>query len=260
MWREMKVYLLSLVIIAAIIGLWLASYSLHCLSFIAPLIALVFISFSFIEIKVVNKNCFNRCYIKEGTLLFRFFSAKVLLTLYYTFVALLFTLSLFVEMIFYETPLKLYLIFHIFLMLFIYLLLKRRLQKLVHIPAILAREWSITIGFLILIVAFIWITLHSYTPAFLEGSLEATIVNASNSVHSECKIINDSIRLKAEFNGAFWWIVDNTAEHIEHHMARLGIWLVFILMNALALVGINRLILTIIDLVDRMLSEQEKKK
>jgi hypothetical protein len=253
MLREIKVYILSLAIIGAIIGLWLMSYPLHCLSFVAPLIALVFISFSFIEIKIVNKNCFNRCYLKEGTLLFRLFASKILLMLFYTLLALIFTLSLFIEMIFYSTALKLYLIFHILLMLMIYLLIKRRITKLVNIPSILAREWSIMLGLVIVMGAFIYITLHSYTPVFVQDSLEATIIHASNMVGSECRIVDDVIRLKAEFNGAFWWVIENTADRIEHKMTRWGIWLGFILMNALALLGVNRLIVTVIDLVDRVL-------
>ncbi|MEA2029085.1 MAG: hypothetical protein U9N49_08930, partial [Campylobacterota bacterium] len=214
-------------------------------------IAIAFISFSFVEIKIVNKNCFNKCYLKKGTLLFRIFSSKILLTLFYTLLALVFTLSLFIEMIFYSTTLKIYLILHIFLMLFIYLSIKHSIKNMVHIQSILAREWSINIGILILFVAFVYITFNSYIPDFVESSLEATIINASSQVSSSCRIIDRIVRLKAEFNGAFWWIIENTAGHIEHKMTRLGVWLSFILMNAFALLGINRLIVTIIDVVDR---------
>lgn len=256
MLRGVMVYLLSLTIIGAIIALWLLSYPLHCLAIIAPFIALAFISFSFVEIKVVNKNCFNRCYLKKGTLLFSILSSKILLTLFYTFLALLFTFSLFIEMLFYSTTLKIYMVVHIFVMLLIYLAIKRSIRGMVHIESILAREWSINIGIVLLMVAFVIITLNSYVPAFVSASLEATILNASNEVSSSCLIIDRIVRLKAEFNGAFWWIIENTAGHIEHKMTRLGVWLSFIVMNAFALLGINRLIVTVIDVVDRAMREK----
>jgi len=126
---------------------------------------------------------------------------------------------------------------------------------MVHIESILAREWSINIGILILMIAFITITFNSYIPSFVVPSLETSIINASNEVGSQCKIIDHIVRLKAEFNAGFWWIIENTAGHIEHKMTKLGIWLSFILMNALALMGINRLIMTVIDLVDRVLKK-----
>ncbi|MBN2823825.1 MAG: hypothetical protein JXQ76_00760 [Campylobacterales bacterium] len=251
--RGIAVYILSLSIVGAITVLWYLSYPLHCFSIIAPFMALAFISFSFIEIKIVNKNCFNRCYLKEGTLLYTIFSSKILLTLWYTLVAMVFTFSLFIEMLFYSATLKLYLIFHIFLMGLIYLLIKRSIKDLVHIDAILAREWSINIGMVLLFGAFIYITLHSYTPAFIDDSLEKSIINASQEVGSHCKVIDNIVRLKAEFNGAFWWIVENTTEHIHHKMTKWGIWLGFILMNAFALLGINRLVVTVIDVIDRSL-------
>lgn len=255
MLQSVAVYILSLVIIGAMGLLWLLTYSIHCVSLIAPFVALGFISFSIIEMKVINKNCFNRCYLQEGTRLHKFFSSKILLTLWFTLVALVFTLSLFIEMIFYSATLKLYLIFHIFLMGIVYLLIKNSIKGVVRIEAILAREWSISIGIVLLFGAFVTITLYSYTPDFVDDSLEKTIINASSEVGSHCKIIDTIVRLKAEFNGAFWWIAENTAEHIHHKITKWGIWLGFIAMNAFALLGINRLVVTVIDIIDRSLSK-----
>jgi hypothetical protein len=249
--KGVVVYALSLATIGTMVAVWLLAYPRHCLSIVAPLVALVFISFSFIEIKIVNKNCFNRCYLKEGTLLYRLLSSKILLMLWYILVAFVFTLSLFVEILFYSTALQLYLIFHIFFVSFAYLFIKRSIQNLVHIDTILAREWSIHIGTLLLFGVFVYMTLHSYTPDFMDASLEKSIINASHEVGSECQIIDRVVRLKAEFNALFWWVVENTAEHLQGKVTKWGIWLSFILMNAFALLGINRLIATVIDIIDR---------
>ena len=138
-----------------------------------------------------------------------------------------------------------YFFIHILLSYILFVFLSKRLKYALNeeYNLLFAREWTINIMALLLIVVFTYITLNTYTPTYLSSSLEQTITNAMASSSSSCEIIDSILKYTKVADSTFWWIVNESTTQINNTLLKTFIWIVFILYNSLALLGINRLII-----------------
>lgn len=254
----LKLFLYSAILISSIILVWMISYQLYCFALIIPILSILIISYGFIELKIFIRDCIKNCYIKDKTIVYNILSSKIFISIISLIFSTVFTLSIFIQLIFYEYTIWLYLIFHLFIMIIIYLFLKRYIKVFITKKAInlIAMKWSINIGMVLIIISFFYITLNGYTPLYLDESLNITILNASNSVASNCPLINKIIKFKAELESIFWWITDQTTGQIDIVAIKFTLWSLFIFINSLALIGINRFIVTIIYILDQILAQR----
>ena len=116
-----------------------------------------------------------------------------------------------------------------------------------------AREWTVNIMALIVIPVFVYLSLNGYKPSYLDNTLKQTLINATSLVGSNCAIINDLLKWMKELDAGLWWLVDSSASNVKPIWLKAIIWFSFIIYNSLVLLGINRLIVHIIYLVDKIL-------
>ena len=201
------------------------------------------------ELWIKERKCFINCYInKDATWLATILSSRFFVSIFYLLSALAMTISAFVASLEFPTLLWFYLVLHIGLSLLLLGLIEKLFSEKLNqqYTLLFAREWTINIMAIILIAVFFYIGLDEYTPAYLTGTLQETISNAQGQVSSSCDATNLILKYGKMIDGSFWWIINEGTEKINNDLVKVGIWSIFFFYNALALIGINRLIVLII--------------
>ena len=236
---------------------WKGSYAHYCLSLLFPLLVLLIISYGYIELKMKERTCFKNCYFQDNSFFARLLSGRFFVTLFYLLTSFAMTITIFASAIDYPDLLWFYLLLHTLLSLFLFFYLDRLFGRMLHrrYRSIFAREWTIHIMGVLLIAVFLYLSLNSYEPAYLTDSLQETILNASKSISSDCDLINRILKLGKTIDSSFWWVIHESTEQTSNSMIKAGIWVAFLLYNSLALLGINRLIIQIIYLLNTIFSK-----
>ncbi len=254
-----KLLFASILTIFLILFSWKSTYDYNCYMLVFPLMLLLIISHSFIELKMKERLCFKSCYFKANSLFAKLLSSKIAVSIFYVVVSIMMSISALSGVIEYPQKLWLYLLIHTILIIFLYkyfyFIFKNTIRD--SYRSILAREWAINIGAIFLIGVFIYISINGYEPTYLQSSLQETILVASNSISSGCSIVNYILKLKIEIDSLFWWIVTQSSNGINNQLAQLGIWLGFLFINSLALLGINRFMAQIIYLLDKLFQRRQ---
>ena len=232
----LKLLFASTLTIFLVLLSWRNTYDYNCYMLIFPIMLLLVISYSFIELKMNERLCFKNCYFREDSFFAKLLSSRVLVSIFYLLVSIMMTISILSGIIEYQKELWFYLFGHIILMITLYKYFYYLFQNTIKdsYRAILAREWAINIGAIFLIGIFIYISINSYEPEYLQDSLQNTIFNASNSIFSNCHMVNYILKFKIEIDSLFWWIVTQSSNGIDNQLAKIGIWLGFLFINSLA--------------------------
>jgi len=242
-----------------ILNIWTKSYTYNCLALFFPLILLLLISYSFVELKVHERLCFKNCYFASNSLFAKMLSSRFFVILFYLFASVLMTLSALFVLIDFKTALWTYLFFHILVATLLYRYLTKEFQHTVKpsYRALFAREWTINITAIIFVLVYIYFLINDYEPTYIHHTLEETWRDASNSISSDCLIVNYFLKLQKELDGIFWWLIDKGTETIQNKTLNLFIWIGFLFMNSFALLGINRFIAQIIYLLDKIFQKRD---
>jgi len=248
----MKVFIQTTIGFFLIFFIWIESYQIGCISLLFPAIMIGVVSYGYYELKMHQRRCFAKCYLKEDTFASKIFVSKsYFILLFYTLLTTAMATSTFIVAIEFTHKLWLYFIMHILLSLllfnFLSKLLKATLKENYHI--LFAREWTINIMAIVLMGVFTYITLNSYTPEYLASSLQQTIANAMIFASSNCEIIDTILKYIKVADSTFWWIVNESTNQTNNTLLKTVTWLIFILYNSLALLGINRFIIVSIHIL-----------
>lgn len=252
----------SIITVLIILLSWDSFYAYNCISLIFPIIVLVVISSSFISMKMQERNCYKTCYFKDSSIISKMLSSKILVSIFYMISSVLMSISIMYGVLEYSLFLWLYIIFHIIISVLIFTILNKVLNKTIHerFLHIFTRELTINIAAFIFFIAYLYIAIYGYEPEYLvEGkSLQETISLASNSISSECFYIDTILRFKIEVDSSFWWFMNNEAISKTQEGIKALVWMIFMLINALAIVGINRYIVQIVYLLNLIFKEKSR--
>lgn len=220
-----------------------------------PILILLVISYSFIQLKIQERICFKRCYFNDKSFIAKILSSRLMVTIFYIFISIVMSVSVMYGVIDYTTELWLYLAGHILFVIFIYRYIAYLLRNIIkdQYLMIFAREWTINLTTLLLIVVFILLTVYEgYMPDYLSDNLKETISNASNTLNSHCQLTTYILKVKIEIDSLFWWVVSQNAEQFNNQAIKVSIWLGFIFINSLALLGLNRFIVQTVCFIDKI--------
>lgn len=263
---DKKIILYSELLVGTILSffliffIWKSSFSYHCLSLVLPFIMLIVVSYGYIELKMEERHCIKKCYFKNNTFFAKVLSSRLFISIFYVIVSIVMSISTFVVSLGFSTFLWWYLVVHILVSILVFkslnYLFRNTFQE--RYQALFAREWSIKIMAFLLIGVFIYISLNSYTPEYLSHSLKETVNNAIKSVSSNCEYIALILKFGKLIDSSFWWILSESTEQINNMAMKAGIWLAFLFYNSLALLGINRLILQIIYILNKKFDNKKE--
>ena len=251
----LRIYVASLLLIYLILFSWINGYQMGCYILLFPLLMLLIITHSFVELKMQKRLCLKSCFFQEGSLLAKIVSSKVLVTLFSLFVSMVMTLSTLIVAIDFEKELWIYILtLNMIVMLLLYRWFQYMLRNSItqEYRRLLAREWSLSVATLLLLCFTIYIYYNGYEPLYLDSRLEVSMINASNMMVSECSFLEMLLKLHKESDALFWWVVVNGSEYIEYKLLKIGIWILFLVINSLAILGINRFIMQVIYIVEKI--------
>ncbi len=199
--------------------------------------------------------CFRDCFFKRSSLFAKILSSRVLVTVFYLILSLLMTVSALAVAI--ELPLVFWLyllVGHTALIVVIYRYFDHIFINTIQdsYRGLIAREWTVNIAALLLILLVLYLSYEGFTPEYLSSGLGETVRNASNSISSDCTVISVVLKIHKEIDATFWWIMVNGDEHIGSQSLKAGSWFVFLFFNSMAILGINRFVAQIIYMIDKI--------
>jgi hypothetical protein len=103
---------------------------------------------------------------------------------------------------------------------------------------------------LLILPFFIYLSLNSYTPEYLQEGFVETLNSASSTISSKCDIVDSILVWSRELDATLWWLVYSSATYAKATWMKAIIWIGFLVYNSIALLGINRLIVQVIYLID----------
>ena len=241
------------------LSIWINSYHYNCVILVLPILFLIIIGLSFIELKIQERTCFKNCYFISNSLFAKMLSSKFLIIIFYILTSIIMTISALYTIIEYPKEIWIYLIFHIGLttIIYKYLFMIFGITLKHNYRALFAREWTINITALMMIVSYIYFTINNFEPSYLRDSLEETWRLASNSINSNCTIINYFLKLQKEIDSISWWFIDKGTENIQDRTYKVTIWISFLFINSFAILGVNRFIAQIIYLIDKIFKSKD---
>ena len=112
---------------------------------------------------------------------------------------------------------------------------------------------------MILFCIYLFIYLNSYEPEYLRGTLSETIKIATNSISSSCQLIDVILRVRIEIESQIWFLMKGSNSFLDENNIKTILWLGFILINSLSILGLNRFIVQIIYLIKKIIKEKNAK-
>ena len=200
--------------------------------------------------------CTRDCYIHHNSIFSTILLSPYMVSIFYSILSSILTISIIYGITTYPLSLWIYLSFHILIVIIIYKFLLHILRDSIKDKyiEIISREWTIRVSSIILLSVYIYIFINGYRPDYLSDSLMQTIKQASNSIYSDCRYIDYILRIHIELDSSFWWITTHSSEVVKDTIIQNIIWLSFISINALAILGINRFIVQVVYFLDRLFS------
>ncbi len=241
---NIKQFLASFFALLLMIANWLVFYT-SCLS-LASIFAMIFIlSYGYIQKAKKKKECFRECYLKNDTLISKIFMSAFAISIFYVALSITYTGFIAYELINFDT--KMYMVLGAFFI-FVFILYKvfiLFLGKVIdeRFLYIYAKDITSIISAMILFVIYAYFFLNSYEPEYLSPTLKESMYRATNIFSSDCFLIDYILRLQSEFNAFVWFVMKNyvTGDVLGKSMSEF-FWILFIIKNALSVLGINALI------------------
>ncbi len=220
------------------------------ISLIVPLAILIIIGSSFYGIKLQQRECFRECFFEKKSFISRILSSKLFIIIIYTFVSIALTISTIYLILQYTHEMTKYLITYVIFLYSFYRLVAGAIKGIVRDKFLLlfAKEITGKITSLFAVAGYLYIFINQTLPRYLSENFLETIHNASNTVSSECILIDYILRLKIEMDSALLWVVNDSTNQMNDHVVTGSVWAMFALINSLAIIGINTLILEVIYL------------
>lgn len=239
---------------------WISSYQTTCLSLFFAFLFWATIAWSFIDIKMHERMCVKQCYFHPTSFIAKLLSSRILVTIVFMLTALAMSYSSLVAILDFGTLQWLYIVIHLLLLIMLYSFLKNIFRNIVKEKylKIMAREWSIRIAALFLLGWIVYLSFNGKTPSYLQPTLQETLAAATNSIQSHCHYIDQVLRFNKETEALSWWLMSKESRLLKSEPLHLLAWLIFLLFNALAVLGINRWISQIIYLLDTHIINKTK--
>ncbi|WP_158653896.1 hypothetical protein [Helicobacter cetorum] len=254
-----RIVIATTTIIGGLLGLWRLSYQATCFSLVFVLIILGIIAYSYISLKMRERKCFIKCYLNDNSFLAKLLSSKIMVSLVYFIVSIMMTLSVMYSVLEYSFVLWILVILQIFICMLVFQFLNRSLRRVVKQDylALLSREWGINICSCIFFLIYFYITIYGYEPSYLRDNLNETLEVATNSIGSSCEYIDYFLRLKRELDALSWWGMNLIDARLGSYRV-LG-WSIFVALNILSSLGINRVVMQVIYWLDKRWKANENK-
>ena len=260
--KEKKQLIFSILFPILVLFFIQVTYKYSCYFLIASIFMVFFIAYSFFQKRMREKNCFKNCYFKEDTFIAKIIISPYFTMIFYLFVSLIYTISIIYAVVSFEWYFYIFLGFFIAFVFVLYHKLLLWFSNIVHEKhlEIFTKELTIKISSLFLFIVYIFLFIYSYEPSYLTTNLEESLKLATNSLSSNCQYLDYILRLKVELDTHFWFFTKQSSQILENQELKNIVWILFIVVNAISILGLNRFIVQIVSLSSKIREKIEDKK
>lgn len=226
------------------------TYKFSCYFLIVPIFMSFFIAFSFFQKRMREKICFRNCFIKEDTFLAKIITSPYLTLVIYSFISLIYTISIIYTILSFTLYTYLFLAIFIGFIFVLYHKLLLWFSKIIHENhlEIFVKELTIKTSSFILFTLFTIYFIFSFEPSYITNSLEESLALATNYFSSNCQNLEYILRLKAELDTYFWHISKQSSQILSNQFLENLVWILFIVINAISVLALCRFIVQTICL------------
>lgn len=220
---------------------WSMIYPALCWSLVIPVLVAVILTAAARDPLRKRRQCIADCYFVEGSLLHRLLRSTKMITLSSFVVSAVLTTILLVGVPAWGFQILALLVLDSLLITLFYFTLFHAAAGALQVNEafryLFAKRWAIAVNVPLVVAALLFIQLQQPPPAYVDGSLnlEATLRAASDSIGSECPVVDQLIRLNREKDGFSWWLMLKGSASIGDSRIRWVAWLMFLLSGTLGL-------------------------
>ncbi|QKF58444.1 putative membrane protein [Aliarcobacter lanthieri] len=225
------------------------TYSYSCYFLLIPIFITLFLTYSFFQKRMREKHCFKNCYFKDNTFLANIVISPYLTFIFYILLSCIYTITIIYSVLSFKWYFYIFLVIFIIFLFFLYNKLSSLFSNIVkeEYLDIFIKEITIKISSFILFIIFLFYTLNSFEPSYLSNNLEESLQLATNTLASNCQYLDFILRLKIELDTYFWYFTKYGSQIIDNSYLKTTIWILFIFINTLSIIGINRFFVQIIS-------------
>lgn len=251
--KELKVIFASIGIVFLILNAWYFTYHIGCFSLLIPILIMLILASSYIEVKLKQKECFRNCYFKESTLISKLIMSPYLTSIFYILLSTSYTVTLICNILFFDMKFYLLISIFIFISFKIYLFISNLFSGIVNDKQleIFSREITSKITAFLLFSIYMFIFINSYEPDYLKETLQETLNVATKSISSNCMYIDTILRIKIEIDAQLWFYMTTLDNELANKNFKIIYWVSFIIFNTMSILGLNRLIIQIIYIANK---------
>jgi hypothetical protein len=241
-------FLLAWIISIFPLLVWRENYQYDCIMLAMPILVMSIITISIVQLKYRQRLCLANCYAQSNSILFYILTGRILVIIRAMFIAVILTIILMTQialwrleilMLLWLDGIVIYLIYK-----FVYNLLSGQVN--LNMRNLIAKNWTITINSVLMLILLANIQFYTAIPAYLDESLTQTIINATNTINSECFYIQLFIQLTASYEASLWWLMVLGSQFVRYEVVLLSLWGLFLLGNGLALFAYSRYLISIL--------------
>ncbi len=243
MFRCFKTILGTSVIVGVLLGLWRWTYDKSCSSLFCVLLILGIVAYSYVSLKMHQRECFANCYVNKKSCLFTMLNSPTMVSCFYFIFSIFTSISIAYSVLDYNWMMWGLVVCTILVCTAVFGMFEKMLKGIIkeNYLMLMSREVSSFIGALFFVVSSCYAIYTNNIPNYLKPALIDTIKAASDSIYSSCDCMDYFLKAKKMLEGFAWWGMFKAESMGMNKGFMVAGWVVFIIYNALSGIAISRL-------------------
>ncbi len=243
MFRCFKTILGTSVIVGVLLGLWRWTYDKFCFSLVFVLLILGIVAYSYVSLKMHQRECFANCYVNKESCLFTMLNSPIMVSCFYFIFSIFTSISIAYSVLDYNWMMWGLVFCTIIVCTAVFGVFEKMLKGIIKEDylMLMSREVSSFIGALFFIGLSCYAIYTNNIPDYLKPALIDTIKAVSDSIYSSCDCTDYFLKAKKMLEGFAWWGMFKAESMGMNKGFMVAGWVVFIIYNALSGIAISRL-------------------
>ncbi|QQW84724.1 hypothetical protein HG568_01690 [Helicobacter pylori] len=243
MFRCFKTILYASVIVGALLGLWRWTYDKSCFSLFFVLLILGIVAYSYISLKMHQRECFAKCYVNKESCLFTMLHSPIMVSCFYVIFSIFTSVSIAYSVLDYNWMMWGIVFCTIVVCAAVFGVFEKMLKNIIKEDylMLMSREASSLVGALFFVVLSCYVIYTNNIPGYLKPALIDTIKAASDSIYSSCDYTDYVLKVGKMLEGFAWWGMFKAESMGMNKGFMFAGWVAFIFYNALSGIAISRL-------------------
>ncbi len=238
-----KIILGTSVIVGVLLGLWRWTYDKFCFSLVFVLLILGIVTYSYVSLKMHQRECFANCYVNKKSCLFTMLKSPIIVSCFYFIFSIFTSISIAYSVLDYNWMMWGLVFLTIVVCVAVFGVFEKMLKNTIKEDylMLMSKEASSLVGALFFVGLSCCVIYHGNMPTYLKPTLIDTIQEAGNSIYSSCDCMDYFLKAKRMLESVTWWGMFKAESMGLNKGFMVAGWVAFIIYNALSGIAISRL-------------------